>query len=309
MRQLAGFSQMRLTASVFAQACGGKAEGVLAFRTPANMPDAAKSPAFSGLKFRKYFGQGENMRWLTGILIGMWILINSHSTRAQAATWGIELEGGAYKVGRADVRIPGDVGDQFSLKNDLDADDGFYSRARFLYHPAQRHALLLTIAPFQAQASGHLARDTRFVDTTFSADAPVKAYYRFNNYRLTYRYLIKETDRFSAALGGTLFVRDARIKLESGDQSASDDDLGVVPLIHFRLVHRPHPDWAFLMDGDALAAPQGRAFDILAGVEYHINENMQAGLGYRLLEGGADNDKVYTFALFHHVNASFRWQF
>jgi hypothetical protein len=25
--------------------------------------------------------------------------------------------------------------------------------------------------------------------------------------------------------------------------------------------------------------------------------------GYRILEGGADNDKVYTFSLFHHAVA------
>ena len=246
---------------------------------------------------------------LPGLILSALLLPCAEDAAGIAEKWALELEGGAFRVGRADVRIPGDTGDRFSLKNDLDVDDGSYSRARLLYSPAPRHTLLLTIAPFEAEASGRFADDTRFADTVFPADTPIKAYYRFNNYRFTYRYLVKETARFSAELGGTLFVRDARIKLESAEQSDSNDDLGVVPLVHFRLMYRLHPDWTLLLDGDALASPQGRALDILAGVEYRINERLQAGLGYRILEGGADNDTVYTFALFHHVNAALRWRF
>jgi len=52
---------------------------------------------------------------------------------------------------------------------------------------------------------------------------------------------------------------------------------------------------------DALGAPQGRAEDIAISLGYTFNENTSGFLGYRLLEGGADSDKVYTFALINYL--------
>ena len=51
------------------------------------------------------------------------------------------------------------------------------------------------------------------------------------------------------------------------------------------------------MLGDALAAPQGRAEDVLAALTYGKSDKFRIKIGYRILEGGADNDEVYTFSL------------
>ena len=56
-----------------------------------------------------------------------------------------------------------------------------------------------------------------------------------------------------------------------------------------------------MLDGDALAAPQGRAEDVLSAVAYQISDKFKIKAGYRILEGGADNDEVYTFSLFHYA--------
>jgi hypothetical protein len=55
--------------------------------------------------------------------------------------------------------------------------------------------------------------------------------------------------------------------------------------------------------GDALAAPQGRAEDILAAFYAEAAEGIRLRLGYRILEGGADNDEVYNFTLVHYLSA------
>jgi len=52
---------------------------------------------------------------------------------------------------------------------------------------------------------------------------------------------------------------------------------------------------------DALAAPQGRAEDIFAGIVVDAGKQWSIKAGYRFLEGGADNDEVYTFAAVHYV--------
>ena len=63
--------------------------------------------------------------------------------------------------------------------------------------------------------------------------------------------------------------------------------------------------WAggLLFDADALAAPQGRAEDVLLAATWALREGLFVYAGYRTLEGGADNDEVYTFAWFHYAVA------
>ncbi len=228
-------------------------------------------------------------------------LLISLASSAVAQTYSVEIESGWLWVGRADVLIPGDEGTRFSFKNDLDADSTAYMRGRFEWRPVPRHGIIVTLAPLEATASGTLAEETRFADTTFPAASTVDATYRFNNYRLTYRYRLYDAECLTVDLGGTLFVRDAKITLDSGELRDSDDDLGVVPLVSFGATWRPLARWAFVADGDALAAPQGRALDARVSAEYAWSDQWRTGLGYRILEGGADNDDVYTFALFHHA--------
>ena len=59
----------------------------------------------------------------------------------------------------------------------------------------------------------------------------------------------------------------------------------------------------FLLEGDALAAPQGRAEDVLAALTFKLTDKITWKVGYRILEGGADNDEVYTFAMYHYATA------
>lgn len=220
--------------------------------------------------------------------------------------WAAELEGGWVWPGRIDVRIPGDEGTRFSFRNDLDVDNTAYARGRLFWKPAERHTLIATLVPLEVSARGEFRRDTRFADTVFAAGTPVRASYRFNNYRLTYRYHLIQSGPWDLELGGTAFIRDARVKVSSLDQTDSDDDLGFVPLLHMRAAYQVTPAWSGILEGDALAAPQGRAVDLFIGAEVQCT-SLHAGFGYRILEGGADNDTVYTFALFHHATAYLRW--
>ena len=223
--------------------------------------------------------------------------------------YALEFEGGLLWAGRADVRIPGDEGTRLSLVDDLDAEGRVYVRGRGTWRPAPRHSLAVTVAPLEFTASGTLPRDTLFADTLFPVGTEADATYRFDSYRLTYRYRVWETRRFRADFGGTIFVRDAEITLEDGEQRGTDSDLGLVPLASFYLAWHPRPAWTVAIDGDALAAPQGRAIDVRCALQYTVRESLQLGLGYRILEGGADNDSVYTFALLHQLGVSVTWVF
>ena len=49
--------------------------------------------------------------------------------------------------------------------------------------------------------------------------------------------------------------------------------------------------------------------DVALKVRYDFTPHWHASLGYRTLEGGADNDEVYTFAWLHYALAEVGYQF
>jgi len=44
-------------------------------------------------------------------------------------------------------------------------------------------------------------------------------------------------------------------------------------------------------------------------VLYDVSASTKVLAGYRVLEGGADNDEVYTFSLFHYAVAGIEMRF
>ena len=80
-----------------------------------------------------------------------------------------------------------------------------------------------------------LARD--LAGGAFAAGEAAEATYRFNSWRVSYRYQFRDTERWQLWVGVTAKVRDAKIELRQGDTSSQDDDLGFVPLAHFAQKH------------------------------------------------------------------------
>ena len=60
---------------------------------------------------------------------------------------------------------------------------------------------------------------------------------------------------------------------------------------------------------DGLGASQGRAIDFALKIYRDINTRWSVGIGYRTLEGGADNDSVYTFAWLHLALVAVKFRF
>jgi hypothetical protein len=211
------------------------------------------------------------------------------------------VEGGALFTGYNDVRSPGNTGTLFSLKKDLESKPAAFIRLRAGYTFAKRHTVSLLYAPLTVRSEGTFNSPVLFQDGTFPAGASVAATYTFNSYRFTYRYDIVKRPRTEFGLGFTAKIRDAEIALESEEVSAKKTNVGFVPIIHFRLHYQLTDKLGLLLEGDALAAPQGRAEDALFAATYKVSEKVKIKAGYRILEGGADNDEVYNFSLFHYA--------
>ncbi len=216
----------------------------------------------------------------------------------------LEVEGGAAFTGYNDVRIPADSGTRLSLADDLSPDPALALRLRLGYTFADRHTTTVLIAPLTVRSSGTLVEDVSYQGKTFAAGERVDAVYRFDSYRLTYRYSFIKTEKLTAAAGLTGKVRSADIALMSDSGYAHRDDLGVVPLVNLWVQWKFAEPFSLLLDADALWSPFGRAEDALLAVQYHMKENIAFRLGYRVLEGGSDGGgDVYTFALFNYVTA------
>jgi hypothetical protein len=213
----------------------------------------------------------------------------------------IDLETGAAFAGYNDVRIPGTTGTEFSLTRDLESDPAAFFRARLSYKFGQRHTLSLLVAPLRLKADGRIDRDILFEDEHFPAGSDLRATYRFDSYRLTYRYRLYRSETVQFGLGLTAKIRDAAISVESDSLRAEKTNTGFVPLINFRLTWDFAPPVGLLLEGDALAAPQGRAEDVLLALHYRPIPRLAIKAGYRILEGGADVDEVYNFALVNYL--------
>jgi hypothetical protein len=239
--------------------------------------------------------------FLTFMLLG-W----ASSIKAQAL---IDLETGAVFTGYNDVRIPGDEGTFFSLKDDLIPKTEFFYRIRLNYTIKSRHTFSLLYAPLETKSEGSVPNNIFFEGVVFPANTEITGTYKFNSYRLTYRYDIVQKPRFEFGLGFTAKIRDAKIALSSSGLTSEKTNVGFVPIINFRLLWKIDEKFGILLDGDALAAPQGRAEDVQIAATYKLSDNFGIRAGYRILEGGADNDEVYNFALFHYASVGISYTF
>lgn len=234
------------------------------------------------------------------------LFLNASTARAQAL---IDLEGGIIATGYNDVRIPGDEGSFLSFKDDLKPGNELFYRLRLNYTFNDRHTISLLYAPLETQSVGSVSDDVMFAGTVFPANTEITGDYKFNSYRLTYRYDFVETPNIEFGLGFTAKIRDARIALSSSGLSGEKTNVGFVPIINFRLFWDIDSRFGLLFEGDALAAPQGRAEDVLLAATYRVSDRFLVRAGYRILEGGADNDEVYTFSLFHYGAVGLSYSF
>jgi len=247
------------------------------------------------------------MKIISGVLLVVVIAVAAPST----ARAGIEaeVEAGVAFVSRNDAAIPGNGGTKFSLVNDLSTDPAPVFRLRLGYRIARRHLITALYAPLRINARGSVGRDVSFMGSTYPAGSPLLAVYRFDSYRLTYRFSIWKRDNLDVAAGFTAKIRDAETSLYGVD-ARRKTNTGFVPLLNVHVAWRPRGGaFGILFDADALAAPQGRAEDVLLAATWTFHKNLDLRVGYRMIEGGASNDEVYSFAWLHYVVAGIGMSF
>ena len=246
---------------------------------------------------------------LSGVFFGALLSAVSSIAVGDQLLWDVGIEAGPVWQSRNDVQIPGDSGTRFSLADFAGAGPFPFYRLQLTYEINPRHSLRFLLAPFEYHEMGTFNDDVFFVDQTFDAGRQTEADYRFNSYRFTYRYLFYQGEAWRWHVGLTAKIRDAEITLKQDGKFASDADTGLVPLVYLFGDYQLSDRWSFIVDFDGLASPQGRAVDLGLFMRFDITRQWYVGGGYRLLEGGADNDEVYNFAWFNYLLLSTGYRF
>jgi hypothetical protein len=235
---------------------------------------------------------------LLAILIGL-------AASSRAGELSASLEGGAAWQTRNDFRIPGDAGTLVRL---AEYESGPFAalRGTLTWDVTSRQSLRLLVAPLREEVQFAPESAVSFQELVFPGGEPIDATYVFNSYRLTWYWRFPPGKKWSFRLGATLKLRDAQIALAGAPGRSAKDDLGLVPLLHVAARYQASERFALELEADALAAPQGRAEDVSLKGVVRVSDRVEVDFGYRLLEGGADNDEVYTFAFFHYAVAGVR---
>jgi len=247
----------------------------------------------------EHFIKSNKLLYKTALVL---FLVNGLSVKAQ---FKFDTEFGASFNTRNNIRFPNNENTTSNLVNvpeQFGVGQTAFFRLRASYTIKNRHTISVLYAPLTFNSSGSFERPIKFGNSVYGENEITDISYKFNSYRLTYNYRIVDREKIKFGIGITGKIRDARIGFSSGTKSDETTDLGFVPLINFNLDLFLTKKLVFSLNGDALVGAQGRAEDIFAGFEYSIIDPIAIKAGYRILEGGADNDQVYNFSLIHYAS-------
>jgi hypothetical protein len=233
------------------------------------------------------------------------------AAHAEPSRFALDVEAGPVWQSYNDVEIPNDgTATRFSLKDLAGSGPWFSWRVYLTWNINDRHSLRALAAPLTITETGTPTEEISFAGADYAAGVPTEATYKFNSWRLGYRYTFGGGgDRWTWRLGFTAKIRDAKIELSQDGTSSKKTDLGFVPLLHVSADWRFTGRWFLLLDVEALAGGPGRAEDVALKISREVSPRWSLAAGYRLVEGGADVEEVYSFAWLHFAVVSATWRF
>ena len=241
--------------------------------------------------------------------LSLLLIILASSTIAQAAShFELMIEAGGIWQNRNDTQIPPDTGTRFEIDR-FNKGPFLHHRLEAYYRLNKNHALRMVYAPSNIEVTGRASNSITFNGQSFNSTEDLTIQYQFNSYRLSYLYGFWGFNDDQLNIGFTGKVRDARTTFIQGGTVSSYDNVGFVPLLYFEYQKALGKKWNLNLTLDAAAAPQGRAIDAAIKARRKIGKESSLGIGFRSLEGGADNEKVFTFSWFNYAVIELKMSF
>ena len=220
----------------------------------------------------------------------------------------LRLETSYLDFSRNDIAIPGDKGNMFDTsESNWNQKDNLGVRLYYNHVLSENSSLRFLFAPLKTSFEGDFKNNTNFNGQNFNA-GKARVNYKFNSYRVGYHKQWIKNDNFLVNYGFVGKIRDAYIEVEQNSQTSRRSDFGFVPLLHLDVRYFQNEKTSLFLDIDGLASPQGRAFDVGLFVERKF-KIIHGFVGYRFVEGGADNDKVKTFSFINLLTLGASYDF
>lgn len=211
----------------------------------------------------------------------------------------IQLEAGATQSIFNYFQLPNVDANRVNLPNE----SGTSFRATAFFNVTERGRLYFLYAPLTLKYSAMPQNNFEFNGQNFLANTPTEVTYKFNSYRIGYLWSFG-LENLQFWIGPVAKIRDADLRVAQGTTAESFDNLGFVPLIGFGAEYFLNGWWSLYFHVDGLTASQGSAYDGVVESRFQIFESVAANVGYRILGGGADNDRLQNFAQFNSVTFS-----
>lgn len=225
--------------------------------------------------------------------------------------WQFRIMPQAAFGGRNTVQRPNDdTGTRVSLNSEFSRANSATFSPRFeLEYNINKHHIIATAALLNDKFDGIADKNILYDGTQFYAGENLETKYKFNTYRIGYRYRLVDQPQLALEVGATLLFRDAYISMEDINNKAKFSNFGVAPLLSYYIEWKAAERFSLLSYGDAFAIKVGRAEDIFVGAKYEFTPTISGTAGYRLLEGGSDGDEVFTMSAFHFISLGVGFKF
>lgn len=111
---------------------------------------------------------------------------------------------------------------------------------------------------------------------------------RLDSYRLTWRYTLIDRPSWTARVGITGLSSESRWLNRAGGLRGLQPDASISPMLHASGAWRPTERFSLVAEFDGAGLTDRRIWDLGLSANYQISENWHAGIGYRLLDTGAE---------------------
>ena len=136
-------------------------------------------------------------RVLKVVFLSLAIVASGTAVADDQPAFLLEVEAGSTWQSNNDVQVPNTLeGTRFSLKDLVGQGPWFAGRIYFTWNISHRNGLRLLLAPLSYTETGIFEEPVDFAGASYLPEIPTEATYKFNSWRLTYRYRLKDGDRW-----------------------------------------------------------------------------------------------------------------
>jgi hypothetical protein len=198
--------------------------------------------------------------------------------------------------------LGGLVGTTIDLEDDLDLDEDkstYY--LSFAWRMTGRHFLEFEYFNLNRNGAATLTAEIEFGDEIFNVGAEVKSFFDTDVTRVSYAFLLKDTDNYAFAISAGLHITDLNTGITEINSQFAEDTVAVaavtapLPVIGVTGAWRINEKWLmygrlqiFRLTFDDFS---GRLDHASAKLEYSMFEHVGIGVGYDLFAMGVDVDR------------------